>query len=149
MMFTMIMTMIRIVMIPGPLEPPESSLPSLNITARSYSWTTWWCDDRHTFRFQIGVKVKVVYIYTYICNTIIWQYDGHHMRIQVCIIDHHSDQLVLHDTEIPLKAGSNVERRRWRVRKILEFQIKKRKKLELKWIYLEANTEGEGKCDHH
>ena len=144
----MMFTMIRIVttmMIPGPLEPPESSLPSLNITARSYSWTTWKCDDRHTFRFQIGVKVKVVNI----SYDIIWQYDGHHMKIQVCIIDHHSDQLVLHDTEIPLKAGSNVERRRWRVRKILEFQIKKRKKLELKWIYLEANTEGEGKCDHH
>ena len=34
---------------PGPFDPPDKSLPSLNITALSYSWTTW--------RRESGVKV--------------------------------------------------------------------------------------------
>ena len=38
--------MIDTTMIPGPLEPPESSLPSLKITALSYSWTTWTHDNK-------------------------------------------------------------------------------------------------------
>ena len=42
-----------------------------------------------------------------------------------------------------LKGGDEGSGKYW------NFKSRKKKKLELKWIYLEANTEGEGKCDHH